>query len=92
MAKTMTDDAIVARLTYAVGQAVGFAESKLSRERQKVRRLYDGERPEKISAGDSGYVSRDVYDAVEAMKAQMLELGIVDNCIKYIKVRGKKPS
>lgn len=70
----LTDDKIVAMIDYAVGQSVGFSESKLSKERERVQRYYDGERPHKAHPGDSGYMSLDVYDGVEDMKAQLLDV------------------
>ncbi len=69
----MTDDAIVARLAASAGQAVGLENSKLVRERERVRRFYEGEWPRKVSEGDSNYVSRETYASVEAMRAQLLE-------------------
>jgi hypothetical protein len=70
----LTDDKIVAMIDYAVGQSVGFSESKLSKERERVQLYYDGRRPEKAHPGDSGYQSLDVYDGVEDMKAQLLDV------------------
>lgn len=70
----LTDDKIVALLDYGIGQSVGMGgDSKLSKEREKVQRYYDGELPRKSSDGDSSYNSRDVYEGVENMSAQLLE-------------------
>jgi len=68
------DETLVARLSNQIGLAVGFSESKLSKERETVMKYYNGERPYKMSAGDTNYVSYDVWDAVESMKAQLLEV------------------
>jgi len=56
-----------------VALAVGVATSKLSDEREKVLKYYNGEAPKQQHKGQSSYVSTDVYDAVESMKADLLE-------------------
>lgn len=75
MAKTpaLSDDRICALIDYGVGLSVGFSESKLSKERERVQLYYDGELPRRQGKGDSGYNSRDVFDSVEDMKAQLLD-------------------
>lgn len=70
----LTDDEIVARLTYAIDHSSGAVASKLAKEREKVTRYYDGELPHKSHDGDSSYVSLDVMEGVEQMKAQILEV------------------
>ena len=56
-----------------VRHSVGYLDSRLSRERQLTMEYYDGKRPKQLHRGNSRYVSQDVYDAVEMMKAQLLE-------------------
>lgn len=70
----MTDAELVSLVETRVQQSTGLNDGKLSSERAKVQRYYDGLEPKKQHAGDSGYVSMDVYDGVEAMKAQLLEV------------------
>src|SRR5579859_7974029 len=70
----LSDDRIVALIDLGIGQSVGFSESKLSKERERVQVFYDGERPFKAHEGDSSYVSDDVWIAVESMKAQILDI------------------
>src|ERR1700758_4145486 len=70
---TLADDQIVEILNYQINQSVGYSESKLSKERERVLMYYDGELPRRAHAGDSGYQSLDVYSAVEEMKAQLLD-------------------
>jgi len=53
--------------------AVGVSTSKLSKEREMVTRYRNGEYPKRQHSGQASYVSTDVYDAVEAMKADLLE-------------------
>lgn len=76
MAKTykkMDDKEILVAVEKGVKESVGYFDSKLSRERQKVLEFYHGERPKPVHAGNSKYVSMDVYDAVESSKAVLLE-------------------
>lgn len=74
MDKNQLDDEGVGVLVDAkIREAIGWFSSKLSREREQVVKYYNGELPKKQSDGNSSYVSTDVYDAVEAMKAQLLE-------------------
>ena len=71
--KKMTDLEIAALLENRVAASVSFHDSKLSRERQLVTQYYMGEKPAPIHQGNSKYVSMDVYDSVETMKATLLE-------------------
>lgn len=69
-----SDDDIVALLDRGIGQSKSFADSKLARESELTLRYYDGELPKKSHPGDSGFVSMDVYNGVEAMGAQLLDI------------------
>jgi hypothetical protein len=69
----LDDEAIGTLLDRKVKESVGWYNSKLSIEREKVLRYYHGEYPKRTSPGSASYVSNEVYDAVEAMKAQLLE-------------------
>lgn len=69
----MTDDEIIRTIDLGIGQSVGFSESKLAKEFERVQFYYDGSRPRKTGGNDSGYNSLDVYDGVEDMKAQLLD-------------------
>ena len=57
----------------AIHTSVGFYDSKLSKERQEVIDYYNGKKPAPMHAGNSKYVSMDVFDAVESLKAILLE-------------------
>lgn len=57
----------------AIHSSVGFYDSKLSREREDVLDYYNGKLPRPVHAGNSKYVSMDVFDSVESMKAILLE-------------------
>lgn len=56
-----------------VQSSVLFYSSDLSKERQDVLEYYHGEKPRPAHAGNSKYVSMDVFDAVESLKAVLLE-------------------
>lgn len=73
MAKKLRDEEIAALLDHRVAACVTYSDSKLSQERERVARYYNGELPAPIHAGNSKYVSMDVYDSVETMKATLLE-------------------
>jgi hypothetical protein len=60
--------------TAQAANAVGWYDSKLSRERERVTRYYNGTLPKRQHEGSSTYVSTDVYDAVEQAKAMNLEV------------------
>lgn len=71
--KPMTDEELVSWLSTRVRMATGTTDSRLSRERETHARYYDGMEPKRLHSGSSSYVSQDVFDSVEAMKAQLLE-------------------
>lgn len=61
------------RVNQKVKEGVGWYDSRLSRERQRVINYYNGSLPKRQHLGSSQYISTDVYDAVESMKAQLVE-------------------
>lgn len=79
--KKMSDQEILVAIEKGVKESVGFHDSKLSRERQDVLEFFHGERPKPQHAGNSKYVSMDVYDAVESSKAVLLETFAAGNQI-----------
>lgn len=50
-----------------------FVESNLKEERREVTLYYQGKRPLPLRDGGSKFVSQDVFEAVEAIKAQLTE-------------------
>ena len=60
--KTLTDGQVVAYVEAAVGQGVGFNDSKLSKEREELQKYYDGTLPLANSKGKSKFISQDVFD------------------------------
>jgi cation transport regulator ChaC len=71
--KKLSDEAILAAVQANIDDGVGFWDSKLSRERTKVLNYFHGALPLPAHTGNSKYVSMDVYDTVESMKASLLE-------------------
>jgi hypothetical protein len=70
----LDDSKIVAMLMEGIDQSTGLSSSRLSREREKVAAYNDGERPHALHEGNSKYTTLDVYDSVESLKAQLLEV------------------
>jgi hypothetical protein len=71
--KKLSDTSIVTLVDENVGLAVGYADSELSTERANVVDYYNGTLPKPLHDGNSKYVSLDLYDAVESLKAALLE-------------------
>ena len=71
--KILTDDEVATRVLAKSKESVGWYDSRLSKERERVLKYYNGKLPARTSEGSSSYISTDVYDAVEMAKAQLLE-------------------
>lgn len=71
--KKLDDNSIVNIVDQQVSLSVGYADSELSSERAKIIDYYNGTLPRPAHDGNSKYVSLDVYDAVESLKAALLE-------------------
>ena len=71
--KKLDDDEIAAVLDDCIRRSTGYYDSQISRERKKVVDYYNATLPRPAHDGNSKYVSMDVYDAVESMKAVLLE-------------------
>ena len=69
----LEDDEIIAILDSNIRQSIGSFDSDLARERKKVTDYYNAALPKPAHDGNSRYVSQDVYDTVESMKAALLE-------------------
>lgn len=81
MAKQKTDDQIATILDQHIQFTTGYADSKLSKERTRILEYYDGTLPARSHKGNSSYVSQDVFESVEAMKATILEVFCTNNKI-----------
>jgi hypothetical protein len=71
--KPLTDEEIVASLRGNINGSLTWSDNTLSAERLAVQEYYDGSKPVASHKGNSKYVSTDVYDSVENMKALLLE-------------------
>lgn len=69
----MDDGDIIKALELNIKSSVGYYDSELSKERKRVTEYYNATLPKPQHDGNSKYVSMDVYDTVEAMKAALLE-------------------
>jgi hypothetical protein len=70
----LTDEDILAKVGAKATNSVSWFDSRLSKERERVTRYLNGDLPKRTSEGSSSYVSSDVYDSVEMMRAQLLEV------------------
>lgn len=68
------DGELVARILPKAREATGWYDSKISIERERVQLHYNGMLPKRASLGSSSFVSTDVYDSVESVKSQLLEV------------------
>lgn len=72
--KKKDDEQIVAILDQHILFSTGYADSNLTKERTRVLEYYDGVLPKPTSRGNSKYVSQDVFESVESLKASILEV------------------
>jgi hypothetical protein len=70
---TKSREELAALVSAKVENCSQWYDSKLSREREVVQQYYNGTKPARQHQGSSTYISSDVYDSVEMMKAQLLE-------------------
>lgn len=85
----ITKDELSSVVDRQIRTSVGFYDSKLSREREDVLDYYNGVKPKPAHAGNSKYVSLDVFDAVESMKAVLLETFAAGNRIVSFEPQGE---
>ena len=71
--EALSEDELVALCKDEIKGSIGYSDSDLSNEREKIMRYYHGELPKRQSNGNSSYVSQDVYDGVEGLKALLLD-------------------
>ena len=72
--RKLDDEAILTAVRAHVKEGVAYTDTKLAQERKRVIEHYNAKLPKPTSAGNSKYVSMDVYDTVESMKAVLLEV------------------
>lgn len=71
--KKMNDKEVLVAVERSIRESVGYFDSQMSRERQKVLDYFNGQLPKPFHSGNSKYVSMDVYDTIESAKAMLLE-------------------
>lgn len=79
--KPIKKEELVALIDRQIRNSVGYYDSKLSKEREKILDYYNAVLPKPHHAGNSKYVSMDVFDAVESLKAVLLETFAAGNRI-----------
>ena len=71
--RPLTDAELVAACVNRSTNGSAFVDSQLAQERKEVMQYYRAERPYPLTDGGSKFVSQDVFEAVEAIKAQLTE-------------------
>lgn len=79
--KPISSDELASIVDRQIRNSVGYYDSKLSLERQNVLDYYNGVKPKPVHAGNSKYISLDVFDSVESLKAVLLETFAAGNNI-----------
>lgn len=69
----LSDSEILSLLNHGIKAGVRYTDTTLAAERRKVEDYYNGKLPAPSHAGNSRYVSTDVYDTVESAKSTLLE-------------------
>lgn len=69
----LDDDKIASILDDNIRKSIGHYDSQISRERKRAIDYYNGTLPRPAHDGNSKYVSLDVYETVESLKAALLE-------------------
>jgi hypothetical protein len=87
--KAATESELSSLVESAIKTSVGYYDSKLSNERKEVIDYYHGTKPNQFHLGSSKYISMDVYDAVESMKAVLLETFAAGNQIVRFAPQGE---
>lgn len=85
MAKKMSESQLISVLAKAIADSEQINDGKLAKERELVAKYYRGELPEPMNKGDSKYVSRDVFDAVDSMRATTLEAFMASSRIVFFR-------
>jgi len=90
MPKKLTDSEILSLLNADLKSGVRYTDTKLAAERRKVEDYYNGKLPAPFHAGNSRYVSTDVYDTVESAKSVLLETFSAHGDIVQFSPRGEE--
>ena len=87
--KPISEDELASVVDRQIRQSVGYYDSKLSKERQDVIDYFNGVKPKPVHAGNSKYVSLDVFDSVDSMKAVLLETFAAGNRVVAFEPQGE---
>jgi hypothetical protein len=87
--KPLGKDELAAILEQQIKSSVNYNNSKLSKERQNVIDYYNAKLPKPQHEGNSKYVSMDVFDSVESLKAVLLETFAAGNDIVAFDPQGE---
>ncbi|MBB3910163.1 portal protein [Sphingomonas desiccabilis] len=79
--RVLTDEDLVGACVARAEAGSSFVDSNLQAERREVTMYYQGKKPFPLREGGSRFVSQDVYESVEAMKAQITEAFAAGNNI-----------
>lgn len=90
VSKTLKKEDIGALIDSKIEESRAWYGNKLSKEREKVIKYYNGELPRPISLSDSPYISRHVYTSVQNMKAQLTQTFSAGSGIIRFKALGPK--
>lgn len=71
--RVLTDEDLVGACVARAEAGSSFVDSNLQAERREVTMYYQGKRPLPLRDGGSKFVSQDVYESVEAVKAHITE-------------------
>ena len=77
--KKLSDEDLIVKLDEYLKSGISNYDTVLSKERVDVLDYYHGKLPKPLHAGNSKYVSMDVWDAVESCKATILETFVAGN-------------
>ncbi|WP_066803361.1 portal protein [Sphingomonas asaccharolytica] len=71
--RVLSDEDLVGACVARAERSSSFVDSNLKAERREVTMYYQGKKPFPLREGGSKFVSQDVYESVEAIKAQLTE-------------------
>lgn len=71
--KPLTDEELVAACVQYATSGSSFVDSTLAQERREVGEYYRGKKPYPLRDGGSKFVSQDVFEACEGIKAHIVE-------------------
>lgn len=87
--KPISDETIAAIIDSKIRQSTTwYSSNDLSTTRERVKAYYDQQFPKRLHDGSSSYVSSDVYDGVETLRAKLLETFAVGRDIVRFDPRG----